>query len=292
MNHRPRLSSADEAGRLLRVIAGHVRRRIPRLRRVVVPYDGGRSRIIADLATAHGMRLYQRDVPESDIELIRTIVNRGDIVVDGGANIGLFTLVVARRVGPDGKVFSFEPSPPAIAELRENLALNDFPWVELVPRALAESSGTEEMVCCTGDAIGLSSFAPPDDVDGVRYRVGTVALDEFLETHPAASPSLIKLDLEGAELRALHGASRIIARASPDLLIEVEPEHLGRQHAAVSELIGLLRGWGYHLYRAGWDRSGKLTLTRSTDPYQRGHGPNLFASTDPSRIQGTGVTLC
>ena len=88
-----------------------MRRRLPGLARVAVPYDSGRSRIIADLRTALGLGLYRYGgVTAPELALLRDRLGPGDTFVDGGANVGLFTLVAAARVGPAGRVISFEPA--------------------------------------------------------------------------------------------------------------------------------------------------------------------------------------
>jgi len=75
-------------------------RRIPRLRQPLVPYDSGRSRIVADLGTALGLGLYRYgDSADADIALVGRLLRQGDVFVDAGAHVGLFTLVAGARGG-------------------------------------------------------------------------------------------------------------------------------------------------------------------------------------------------
>ena len=71
-----------------RVAASLVRRRVPWLRRVVVPYDTGRSSIEADLGTALGLLLYRYGYADPDVDLLRALLTPGDVFVDGGAALG------------------------------------------------------------------------------------------------------------------------------------------------------------------------------------------------------------
>jgi FkbM family methyltransferase len=276
---------------LLKVAKSLVRRRLPALRRTVVAYDGGRSRIAADLGTAMGLALYRYGhvVSDSDIELVRRLLRAGDVFVDGGANIGLFSLVAARSVGPSGKVIAFEPAPATREALRGNLALNALPWVEVRADALGARPGTLELVTFTGDRSGLSSFQPADAGGGRREQVRVVTLDEALGEE-AAKVRLLKLDLEGAEYGALQGASGLLGRVKPDLLIELEPEHLRRQGASAEAVVTLLREQGYAFFRVEGD-APHLALVPEPLPERPRERPNLFATVDPSRVESSGVRV-
>jgi FkbM family methyltransferase len=163
-----------------------------------------------------GLALYRYGhvVGDADIELVRRLLRPGDVFVDGGANIGLFSLVAARSVGPSGKVVAFEPAPATRAALRGNLELNALPWVEVRPDALGARPGTLELVTFTGDRSGLSSFNPADAAGGRKEQVRVVMLDEALGEE-VVKVRLLKLDLEGAEYGALQGASGLLGRRSP-----------------------------------------------------------------------------
>src|SRR5437764_646700 len=108
----------------LRVAKSLARKRIERLSRVPVPYDGGRTSIYADLQTPLGLGLYRYGYRDPDLDLMGRLLSPGDVVVDGGANVGLFTLVAANRVGPAGKVIAFEPGRGVRMSLMANIVLN------------------------------------------------------------------------------------------------------------------------------------------------------------------------
>jgi hypothetical protein len=96
------------------------------------------------------------------------------------------------------------------------------------------------------DGSGLASFAPAA-LGGRAVQVAVTTLDELTSTL-GDGVALVKLDIEGAEVRALRGASDLIARSAPLLLVEVEPEHLARQGASVSDLKDTLAPHGYEAY--------------------------------------------
>ena len=76
---------------------------------------------------------------------MRALAGPGDVVIDAGANIGLFSLIAAARVGATGRVIACEPAPGTMALLRANVARNRYDWVELHEVAVAETPGRLEL---------------------------------------------------------------------------------------------------------------------------------------------------
>jgi FkbM family methyltransferase len=176
-----------------------------------------------------------------------SLLRPGDAMIDAGANIGLFAVLAASRVGPNGLVIACEPSPATMTLLRANVARNDFDWVELHEVAVAEQPGRlafEDF----GPGSGFSSFAPENAGSGTRVEVEVTTLDE-LAGDRLGQVRLVKLDVEGAELRALRGASRLLGDARPDFIVELEPEHLQRQGSSVEALQACFEDASYVAYR-------------------------------------------
>ena len=157
----------------LRVATSLIRRSIPGLGGPAVKYDGGRSRIVADLSTPLGLELYRYgDRADPDLDLLRCLLRPGDVCVDGGANVGLFTLVAAAKVGPTGKVVAFEPSPKTHMALRANVELNGFSWVERREEALDDCAGERDLIAFDAAGSGLSSFGRGRPREGVPSAFG------------------------------------------------------------------------------------------------------------------------
>src|SRR5688572_14843926 len=110
----------------LKVGMSLARRALPGKHEVVAPYDKGRSLIRADLLTPLGLELYRYGRRDADLDLVGQLLSSGDVFIDGGAHIGLFTLVAAQRVGSNGKVIAFEPGRDVRFRLMENIVLNRF----------------------------------------------------------------------------------------------------------------------------------------------------------------------
>ncbi len=269
-------------------------RRIPRLRQPLVPYDCGRSRIVADLGTALGLGLYRYgDSVDADIALVGRLLQQGDVFVDAGAHVGLFTLVAAARVGRHGAVIAFEPGPWARTILTRNIRVNAFDWVRVVPAALAEKNGLGEFAVYGGDAAALSSFAPPEELSGGCIRqVPTVTLDIALTGKERARLKLVKFDLEGAEVRALQGAGMVLREPGPDFLVEVSADNLGRQGATVEQLAAVFRAAGYQPFLTELQAGERLTLYPAPNDLRGIDRPNVFMTRDIGCVARSGIAVC
>lgn len=174
----------------------------------------------------------------------------GTTVVDGGAHLGLFTVVMAKAVGPDGWVLAFEPTPGTRGVLVKTIALNDLgARVFLRPEALSRKTGSTTLHIGPDEATSSNSLVaqPPGAVAGSDKVVPTLALDDLLPTL-ASAVSCIKLDIEGAELDALLGATATLEQFRPALCVEVHPRMLRSAGHEPVQVHDLLVDLGYELF--------------------------------------------
>lgn len=192
------------------------------------------------------------------------IVRPGMTVLDVGGNLGLYTLLISRLVGPTGRVVTFEPDPDLHALLQYNCTLNACTNVEAHNLALGRQRDRlvlRRMILNSGDntlgAGGSGLF---------RREIATdvVALDEFL---PDLRPDLIKIDVQGWELEVLRGMERTLTacpRAS--IYLEYWPEGFRRAGYQCVDLIRFLRDRSYDIHLTGddtpLDDEGLAALTR------------------------------
>jgi FkbM family methyltransferase len=240
-----------------------------------------------DLRTANGLGLFRYGLHGAELDLIERILGAGDTFVDGGANVGTFTLVGARKVGPLGRVLAFEPGAKIAATLRANARLNELPWLEIHTCALGNFVGEQTFVEFGGDGAGLSSFAPA--AIGKESFSGTVEVTTLDRVLGSDEVAFVKLDLEGSEARALAGAEGVLANARPDLLIEVEPDHLARQGSSPGEIDAILISRGYTIFELIQDST--LQLRRLERSEERAMGPNVFATARAERLPGLGISI-
>lgn len=154
---------------------------------------------------------------EAALRLLPCLVRPGDAMIDCGANQGLYALYGASIVGPAGRVVAIEPQPYAVAALRKSIAANGFAQLTAIEAAVSDQSGVasfgvgEEPVSAS-----LFKNAPAES----SLMVRTVTVDEIVESQSLERVSFIKLDVEGAELQAIRGATRTLTRDHPTIVFE------------------------------------------------------------------------
>jgi FkbM family methyltransferase len=138
-------------------------------------------------------------------EILEASIRPGDTVIDGGSNVGFFSLLAARLLDGKGQVISFEPDPNTFGLLRQNVEHSGLQSiVRLEQKALTNCDGTFEFAVLPHEPMRNSLFANPGPM-GKTIRVSGVRLDDYLEANDLQSADIIKLDLEGAEPLALAG---------------------------------------------------------------------------------------
>lgn len=141
----------------------------------------------------------------------------GDVVLDIGGCWGDTALYFADRVGPSGKVYTFEFNPESLAIMRANLALNPTlaGRIEIVERALWDSSGqTLEFW-----SAGAQTAVVPEQAGEGALSATSVTVDDFVRTQGIDRVGFVKMDVEGSEPRVLRGARAVIERDAPRLAI-------------------------------------------------------------------------
>jgi FkbM family methyltransferase len=143
--------------------------------------------------------------------VIEQRLSRGGTFVDAGANIGFYSVLAARLVGPEGRVFAFEMMPDTAEILRRHVRLNTVGWVQVVEQALAERNGETVTASVEPGKHGQASIVSPAGGNGrITAQVATVTLDTALAE--VGRIDVLKMDLEGAEYLALLGAGQVLAR--------------------------------------------------------------------------------
>jgi FkbM family methyltransferase len=212
------------------------------------------------LARGPGRRLfeaayfgYKRCFEAGPIRALRAHVPAGTTAIDVGANIGFFTMPFAEWVGPRGRVIALEPESVNYRRLTTRIAaarLTD--RVLAFNAAAAETSGPMRLTINPHHP-GDHKLAPAGAEDGAAIEAH--ALDDLIAAHPGPRVSLIKIDVQGAELRVIKGALGLIESHRPALLVEIDPTAADEAGtAAAPALLALLAGRGY-VFMA-WTRRG------------------------------------
>lgn len=180
------------------------------------------------------------------------------VVLDVGANVGLFALHAARAVGSRGRVYAFEPNPSTHRRLVRNVKINALTNLEVRRTALGDRNGDADLFLpkpgVAGGATLLQGWrdivdqeapwdtnAPGEDVLPVRLST----LDRFCEEHGVEQIDYVKIDVEGAEPAVLLGGERTIRRHRPSLLVECNRSALTAGGWTVGRFLELLWDFGY-----------------------------------------------
>jgi FkbM family methyltransferase len=168
--------------------------------------------------------------------LIRTILFRGAVVVDVGANIGIYSRCFSGCVGPTGVVHAFEPCPQNFRRLQS--ATRKLPNVRLSRAAVGERSGRSQLYLSDNLNVDHRTYRPEGE-SRETVRIDIIALDDYFK--PGARVDLIKLDVQGYELHALRGANRVLFdNPAIKLLVELWPYGLRQAATPWPDLIAAL----------------------------------------------------
>ena len=209
------------------------------------------ARVKLDCYRHKGYWFHGRNRERAFMETIAELVGEGDTVIDIGGHIGYLALHLRGLVGPEGKVFVFEPGKNNLPYIEANC--QNYPNIQIVPSACSDSDGEAEL--WVEDLTGqnnslLNNYKAFDDNRHRAFskettkaiKVKTIRLDGFV-SEQKLKPDFIKIDVEGAELQVLQGAEACLREHKPKLLVEVT-----ENKETVEEL---LKGHGYSIQRHG-----------------------------------------
>jgi FkbM family methyltransferase len=149
---------------------------------------------------------YNQPFEEVTTELIQKEVLPGQTVFDIGAHVGYYTCLLAKQVGPTGRVFAFEPGKHNLRMLRKNVRANNLTNVTIVPAAVSDTEGSAQFFeHGAQSSIGHKQLSTLTSTGDVR----TITLDTFLPD--VAQVDFIKMDIEGSEGKAIRGMKRFLA---------------------------------------------------------------------------------
>ena len=239
-DRRAGLAERVRAGRARRALLGRASRWYGR---APVPIAGGLGHLLfvstADLPLDHAHAgLIVRGTLEPPVqEALRRLLAPGAVFYDVGANIGFFTILGARLVGPAGRVIAFEPVPACARAVAHNIELNGLAHAEIREEAVGARSGSDRLLV-VGEASWshLASTGRHVDVrDEIEVKV--VAIDELVAAGAVPPPDVLKIDTEGAELQAIAGMRATIERHRPAIVCEL--------HDTNAEFCALMDELGY-----------------------------------------------
>jgi FkbM family methyltransferase len=187
-------------------------------------YDGN-LKILCDLGSYIEWSIYFRGYYDPDLSMVlKRLAAKGMVAIDAGANVGAYSLLLAKAVGDSGRILAFEPNPEVHDRLCRNIKANGFQRrVDASRKALSSERGWAVMF---GPRKGVSNRGVASLYQhamlqrrGFRVHVGTI--DDEVLRRGIRKVDLIKIDAEGNDVRVLEGAMVTITRHRPRIIFEV-----------------------------------------------------------------------
>jgi FkbM family methyltransferase len=208
------------------------------------------------------------------IAWIRDCVRPGDVFLDIGANIGLYSIVAAQCVGPTGIVYAVEPHAVNFQSLLANIAANNFQdRIRPLSCALHEESTVLEFNYCSLDP-GSSASQLGNTRDGEEQPFTPVAcelkqavsIDDLIASGGMRPPNHVKIDVDGNELLILRGMRRLLSGPQAPRTLQVE---INRRYK--DELFVLLNELGFELAQRHHTLNGKAMIAAGSQPEDIAH---------------------
>jgi FkbM family methyltransferase len=250
----------------------------------------GGARLAVDVADYAGRRLYfclSRNVNRGwlyEPETTRFMWNwlrPGDTFIDVGANAGYFSAMAASIVGAKGHVHAFEPNPPVSRLLQRSVELNGYEErMRVNPLAVTDRAGCVQL-WCRSDGKATDDATTVPQADRIPRQVESTTLDAYCDASGIDKIRLIKIDVEGAELDVLRGASHVLGTIRPDaVVIEFAPVLLTDSALTWTKLLTKFASYNYSI--RGLDMSGS--------PMHRGHDAPAWEWGNVCFLSGSNVS--
>lgn len=199
------------------------------------------------------------------LRTLDVLLRPGDHFVDVGANIGMTSLHARARVGATGRIDCFEPNPSTADLLDRHVALNNLKNVHVHRAALSDKR--EELQLRISDQHSGTATLAETEASDRSVTVPVLRGDDVID----GAPDVVKIDVEGFELRALRGMEGLLLRHRPALITEMIDQHLGRAGSSVLEVARWLSDRGYRAscitsYRPRRYLSERLKLVEVESP--------------------------
>jgi len=243
-----------------------------------------------DVKSSHGIkiRLYKdskfssfsllNDFETAEKEFVKLFLDKGDVFIDVGANIGLFTLIAARIIGNKGKIISIEPTKKTFERLKEHIELNRYKNIIPINLALSDKKGIAILKKDMTGYDAWNSLAKPTKGNLiVSENVLTTTLDEIVKEYQLDNIKLIKIDVEGWEIPVMLGGEKILySKKPPALIVEFTSKNAINAGYSCLDLFNTGIKYGYKWYEFD-HTSRKLNIVPNASEFEY---KNLIALKD------------
>lgn len=186
---------------------------------------------------------------EHDLFHLNSIIKKGQITIDVGANVGMYSVMLSRLVGKNGLVLSFEPMSETFHFLNRTIngKLRKLPNVKIFQKALGNKVGKVSLAYTLGNDDRISD--PLTRIKDINGNVDITTLDSFVSDLALSDIDFIKVDIEGYEMEFFKGSKEVLTKYHPLILTEIDQKWLMRYNSSVNDIYDFLESLGYKAFR-------------------------------------------
>jgi len=188
---------------------------------------------------------------ELDTEIVKSQINKGDIVVDVGASIGYYSLIFAKAVGKEGHVFAFEPRPERFELLKKNVEINGYHNVTIEQMAILDQNGETDFYYSKNQKTGFKLEVSEKDKEMISEKATakTVRLEDYFKEREIQNKiKFIKSDVDGPEFAVLKSAGCILENKDLKVFFEWDYEYMKIAGDNPEEVLELLYKNNFKIY--------------------------------------------
>ena len=188
-------------------------------------------------------RIYEKN----EIAFFKRILEPGQTMLDIGANVGLYTAIGGKVIGPSGKIICFEPDLQSLGFLKKTVSKNQLDFAEIINAAASDQSGTARLHVSNSNRGDNRLYA--NDFSDESFEVETLRIDNLLLDKGVAKVDVVKIDVQGFEGQVISGMEKIL-KVSKNLrmLMEFWPKGLEDAGSDAEEMLSKLESLGLRVY--------------------------------------------
>lgn len=224
----------------------------------------GNTLMVNDKNIFYILHEHYRQHEKEELKFINKNIKKGDNVIDLGANIGYYTILMSKLVGDEGKVFSFEPDPNSAEILKMNIDLNDCKNVIIVQKAVHNETNKVKFYICDTDNRNNSMYMEYND----SIEVESIKLDDYFKDY-TESITFIKMDIQGSEVNVLKGMQSLLQKNRNLVLVtEIFPQALTKAGTTTDEYMKIIQDNGFKIFNSDGTIADVNILTKNEYEYK------------------------
>ena len=187
--------------------------------------------------------LWSGSYESRDMDVVKGCLHEGAVVLDVGANIGIYSIMASKFLRGNCSIYALEPNPPVYQTLCRNIDRNKVAGIVPCKIALGDKKGVEILATCSSNT-GVSYVQPEGSRDGGTV-IEVTTLNDFVAEKQIKRIDFMKVDVEGYEAMFLKGGLKTLKAMNAVIMIEICPHNLKRMDMTPEGIVALLRECGY-----------------------------------------------